>query len=1197
MDNSGQAGNVPAVADDPAEVWRIEPSNTALDPQTVTAQCRRLHRLLQGTRRRWRTRSRTLEMRLTSTGAEIHYDIAIDDEDRHETLEGILQGLFPDSYEIDEALASDHELYTGEDTQPVPLEYRRRLDHPKDWQTSLTPFQAFYGEPASGHRRIPLSAVIETMAATSVPIVFQCLLQPRADWTPDADERRIDIERKQDSLTGKLINGLVGRPESEDIELTESERQRLDELSQKDAHYCFDVTMRAVALPRNADDEAEAGARIDDLETAFSAVGHTTYDIEAVSVDGENARATLNAIRERTIPRSPWPWKKHSKIVADPSEVASFFALDGSALTREAKRALAVTPGERTHIPDPPPGELSTYQRKGLTLGRLQTDSETVSLPPSLQPLHTAWFGKTGSGKSTALLNAILDNHDATDGASILIDPKGDGMSEEYLRAHYARYGTLDNVLYFDCARVLPAFSFFDIRPDLDAGISRTTAVEDRTDHYIEILTQLMGRDRFEQAVRSPDVIRYLVKAMFDPINGADAFSHRDLHGEARRMHERQSAPAVSDDDLERMLGGLVANRARTFDEIMAGVANRVEKIPVDQRLARIFNHVPDLDRTESAPHAGIYADSDDPHFDIGRYLNEDVVVIFDTGGLRSEAQRVLSLVILSNLWSALRRRKRRADHSEGSTTHPLVNVYIEEASSIAVSQLLKRLLSQSRGFDCALTLAMQFPAQLREADETAYEEVLNNVSTIVTGNVPADRGLSERMATDDMPAVEVGNRLRALSRGQWLCSLPSRFDESEPRPFVLRSAPLPPGHPEGPRPLSSRAHETLKDEIERVEVQTRETSGLTVAIPRAVEDDTDTPDPSAVRVDSALPHTRRLPPTVEYEGATHALRCTECDSRYDPSDDGMYRAIECCSTREVTDDDDIPITQLNLKLSPDEREASDWSDSQLMFVQAVSNAQQLRYEPPGYDLLYDSMLRLQEYVGVDPDAVEDLLEADLLRHDTDYPHRIYSVTPAGRHAIGEGYRQGVDFGHGQGDLDESALHVLAVEVGRQYLHAQYVNDSDSPVVTVVPYYELDGEDTTTVAASLAMGSDSDAVEEATSTYNNRRLDVAGLDREGNVVIAIEAERINHDAREAIPADFDKMAACNPDEALWIVTKQADGHAVIDALNDPPDGTPRVEKTYAETTPPQQFRIDTPGLTAVYPVEWLRDRIDAAEET
>jgi len=41
------------------------------------------------------------------------------------------------------------------------------------------------------------------------------------------------------------------------------------------------------------------------------------------------------------------------------------------------------------------------------------------------------------------------------------------------------------------------------------------------------------------------------------------------------------------------------------------------------------------------------------------------------------------------------------------------------------------------------------------------------------------------------------------------------------------------------------------------------------------------------------------------------------------------------------------------------------------------------------------------------------------------------------------------------------------------------------------------------------------------------------------------------------------------------------------------EGKPRVKKTYAETTPPQQFRIDTPGVSAVYLVKWLRDSFEA----
>mgnify|MGYP006282560217 FL=1 len=104
------------------------------------------------------------------------------------------------------------------------------------------------------------------------------------------------------------------------------------------------------------------------------------------------------------------------------------------------------------------------------------------------------------------------------------------------------------------------------------------------------------------------------------------------------------------------------------------------------------------------------------------------------------------------------------------------------------------------------------------------------------------------------------------------------------------------------------------------------------------------------------------------------------------------------------------------------------------------------------------------------------------------------------------------------------------------------------------------------------------------------------MDDAGEIRVAVEAERINNDVARAVPVDFDKMAACDVDEAIWVVMKQADGHAVLQALNDPLEGEPRVTKTYAKTTPPQQFRIETPGLTAVYPAEWLRDQMSAPED-
>jgi len=1185
-----ETDELPVPVEDARTYIQVNPTETPLDPDTAEAQFRRLHQierpgsggLLSSL---WNGQSKpTVECRLVSTGAEtpIQYAFGVDDEDTIDTLERVLRGLFPDTYELERTTESPAQIEAiVDDSQLAAVEVCGAPERRDDWQTQLTPFEQF---ATDGRRTLPLAAVLETMASHDGPVVYQALLEPKPDWSTTVDTRMAALRSHQDTLGDQVLNA-IWSPADDDVALNASDERRLAELDEKDPRCSFAVTARIAV---GAEDDTNAHAAATDLASAFAGVSHTCYDVQGRVSSGSAAESVREKLRDRTShspterglrTRLPLTSNRSRAVVADASEAPNFCLVGGEALTAAGVRAVSPTPGERTAVPRPPVDLLRNYRGAGFTLGRPLTqdgtaDTAPLVLPPNLQPLHLAIFGKTGAGKSVALSSGICSNHVATDGADIHVEPKSDEMVTDLLAAHYEKHGTLENVLYFDCSEVLPAFSFFDIRDELDAGISRTTAVEDSVDHYLEMLRGLMGRDRFERAVRSPDVIRYLVKAMYDPVSGDDAFAHRELHAAVREMHERQSAPPVADGDLERMLNGVVANNSRSFDEIMQGVANRIEKIPVDKRLAAIFNHVPE---------------EGDPHFDLADYLDEDILIVFDTSGLRSDAQRVLTLVILSNLWTALRRRKRRSDGDR-----PLVNLSIEEAASVAASDLLGELLAQARGFGCSVTLAMQYPAQLRQESDDVYDEVLNNVSTFLTGNVPVDRKLAERLATDEMSPQDVGNRLRALRRGQWLVSLPAAFDQPEPRPFLLESATPPAGHPAGPQPLSETDQQRFEAALDTVHDRTKADAGLTLDAPSTPDREDTEDDDGSLRVDTALPHTNRMPPTVEYRAGAHLLACSACDARFDPDVDGMRQAIECCSAIERTDTDDVPICALNLKLTQPEREASDYTDHQLMFLQAVYNAQQLRYDDLEYDLKYDSMIRLQEYVGVDSEAVQDLIDDGLLTHDADRPHRLYSVTPDGRSTIGEQYRLGVDYGHGKGDLEETSQHVLGVELGRRYLVEGYKKEPDSPVVRIVPYFDLDQEDGTVLPMAAAMGEDEDELEDASDEYDHRRLDVAGLDEDGNVVVAIEVERINHDHRRAVPADFDKMAACDPDEALWIAMSHSEAHTVLSALNNPLEGEPRVEKTYSESSPADRFTIDTPGCTGMYTLEQVRDRVEEA---
>ncbi|MXR40803.1 hypothetical protein GRX01_05540 [Halobaculum sp. WSA2] len=1118
-----------------------------------------------------------MEVLLTTDGDDIDYYLGTA-ATGFDALRRVASRLLPDRY----ALAT----HKADPLADLPTEAAAIAElhgvgeRRDDWQTRLRPPALSDAPEQHDTARVedaptlPLTSVVEGLAAADFPTAYQALLHPKPDWSGEAEARVRRLDRERDTVGQRLTGALL--PIDDDHDPGDDDRHaprrsahrrgdtgsvpgtRIDAILAKSARNCYDVNARVLAAGPNA------ARRARDLAATFTAVGGDFYDLRPVTHD-DPGDALREAIRTRTLRDPPATRRlarclplasnQSPRIVADSTTVPHVALLDGAALTETARRALGALPAERTGLAPPPADALARYDR-GLAIGRPRTrdgtaTDTTVALPPSLQPLHVAWFGKTGSGKSTALVRAITEDHAVTDGADVCILPKGDEMATTLLRTHYAAHGDLDDVYYFDCSETVPALSLFDIRDDLAAGVSRTTAVQDVTDHYLELLRAITGAEAFDSAVRSPDVIRYLVKALFDPEYGADAFAHRDLERAVHRFRREGEPPLVSDDDLRAMLAGVAENDPQAFARIMQGVANRVEKVPLDDRLARVFNHV---------------AGDDTPTFDLATVLDEDALVVIDTGGVRAKSQQSLALVVLSNLWSALRQRHRRREEDD----LPLVNLYLEEAADLAVSDVLSDLLAQSRAFGLSVTLAMQFPGQLRETDPETYSELMNNVSTLVTGNVALDTRLQQRLATDEMDAEAVGTRLRALSRGEWLTTLPAPFDDPEPQPFVVESLPLPAGHPETDDGLSDARQAAFRAEVEMLVRRTRAEAGLTLADPGSANAVAagGTRSPGADRpgndLDSALPMTDRLPECVRYEEAPHAIVCETCDGRYEPTVEGIRRGVGCCGSRADIDRDDVPICAVPLTLSERERNAADHSHEQLLFLQAVYMAQQGRFEPLAYDLLRDGMDTLRRDCGLDSDAVEELLGAGLLRHDGDTPHTLYTVTPEGRNRLREPHREGDAHGHGAGDLAESSLHTLLVELGRRYIRQEYVDDEGSQAVEAVSYYDMaDGEG---------------------------RYDAVGLDADGEVVVTLEAERVNHDRYTAVPDDYDKLAAPDPEAAVWVTKNGAAGHDVLQALNRPADDHPRVEKSYSENSPPSKWRIDTPGFTELETaVTLLRD--------
>jgi hypothetical protein len=1230
----------------------VRPSEMPVDPSAaVRAMAQLQARLRENTPsglRAWlpgTPKPPVVEWLLVADGrpdARVRYLVGASTADALDDAERVLRSAFPTSYELKRV--ETHPRHVEEHLSPVPVDeperpattvhpgaaaapgttpyaagvsYVGQTDRNRDWQTGLTTYEEFVGSTTRSRGRsrsdgnrdtpstAPLATLVATLADADTPALFQVVCRPHPDWTAAADVHADDLQEGTVTTGDRVLEALMPRDQKErrQHEPPLSDRERLESIQRRQADRSFCVAARAVALtwtdPAEADRVArQLSAELDILSGPSHKIRGVVRTDESLEDTNGSGQAVYDAVCARECPAPTYdqrlarlrPGLTGSRgMVVDPAEFPGFCLVDGAGLTTAGRRALATRTAERTSLPLPDPDHLARYQPPGQLLclpldSDRQPAGDPLCLPPELQSRHTVVTGDTGSGKSVLMLTAMLSNVPATEGPEVLFDYKGDGMARNYLRTHYAVYGDLDNVLYFDLTEALPALSVLDVTPLLEAGLPREEARSRLTGYFEEVVASLMGAETYERAPEAVRALRNHLRALYDPVHGDDTVSAHRLYDRLQRTLRREVAPPVTDPALQSYFDTLLERDRDVFNRVVGAAASRVEIVATDGRVAPLFDYI----HSENGP-----------SLEFSDLIDEDTVVVFDFGGIETRAKQALTLGILSSLWMALRARS----EATATTVDPAqVNLYLDDAKDVVDTSLMETLLAQGRSFGLSLMLGVQYPAQLESADpeDDTYRELLNETATWVVGNVSTPEGLADILATEEMSAKSVSHRLSAMRRGEWLVRPGTGFGEETPRPFLGRSLPAPRGHPASAAPLSETMEAQFRQAAERVRERTEAEYGLRhgeldVDLAETEEDpdveassfmtgSDEAPaeseaaadaaaDAAQQRLDSLLPYTERLPDCLTYDQDPHALRCERCGNRYDPTIDGLTSAVECCHDLSDVARDDIPVCAFNLKLTPEEVAASEWELRQLLFLQAVYNAQQRRYHRLEYDIVRDSMIRLQEYVGIDAAAVDELVDAGLLRRDTDHPHRLYSVAPDGREVIGESYREGVEYGHGAGDLEESSEHVLGIALGERYLQQVYVENSESPIAEVSPYHEVTVDGT------------------------QRRLDIAGVDAGGDVVVAVEVERLNHDYRQAVLEDFDKMAACDVAEAIWVVMTQADGHELVEVLNDPLEGEPRVEKSYAETTPLPQFRIDTPGLTDIYSVEQLRDMVDDVQNS
>jgi DNA helicase HerA-like ATPase len=731
-----------------------------------------------------------------------------------------------------------------ETVSPVGVRWYGNATRKEDWMTLLTPFaeDATDSLSTSDQPGDSFASLVDHLIEAEHPIAFQVVFQRKPDWTSDAEVRKENLIDGRDTLFQEFVGPLLEVEEQpsdqSDRQLSEPVEQRVERIKAKTPKRTFTANIRALAVPTDDDAADELDARMDALRPVFDPLDGPFYGIEGQRLQSKgfrqatkekHARKALTRLVNRDLDTGRG--KRRPELVLNGNELAHFMTAPSSEqLTVEGTRGTRAEQQSRNPLPRPHQ-DLMRQFREGMDIGYAleengEPEEQPTALPPSLLPTHYGRFGTTGSGKSKALINDILSLYENTEGPVILIDPKGDGMSQNYMRAHARRFGTTDlveNVVHFPMPDVLPGFSFFDLEPSMENGRRREDAVQRKADHYEEILKLVMGSDRYERATVAPTLIKTLIKALFDEEHGrengmyresTDYFAHQQLEHLVDQLWEAGppnenlgEAPQSSDEEVVRTIRRQLQLDSNTFANVMGGVGNRLAYISQDTHLRRIFNN------TEN-------------QFDFRDVLDENKIILFDLGDLRDEAARIMTGVILTNLDDALKERKRDLEQYPDDY---VVNLLVDEAASVVVSDIMNDLLEKGRSFRLSVGLSMQFPEQMEaEGGRKVYLNALNNIGSSLVGKINVDRELAQAMAHEEMDPVDFANRIRSLPRGEWIASLPSpTFGETGPYPFSVKPLPIPTGHPESESPLDDQDEDRFTESLSTIHERASDEFGV----------------------------------------------------------------------------------------------------------------------------------------------------------------------------------------------------------------------------------------------------------------------------------------------------------------------------------------------------------------------------------
>lgn len=368
---------------------------------------------------------------------------------------------------------------------------------------------------------------------------------------------------------------------------------------------------------------------------------------------------------------------------------------------------------------------------------------------------HAAIFGATGSGKSTLLLNIIVEHIRAGHGVCV-IDPHGELVDR--------------------------------IAPFIPKARLRDTVWFDPTAQNVIGLNPLAGDNKIARLQQTLNIVSTIWRDAWGPQsdfiarNFGEAIVEVEPKPTLLHIYKAFMVPSYRDSLFSRVrsenLRLFYAKFSEEWDARQQAQAAAPPTNKLDSFLQPHIRHV--IGQADGLP--------------IGRMMDEGKIILcrFSKGQLGPDAGAFLASILVSQiLFAALEREK------QSYYERRFFGVFIDEFHNLTRGNSQEHLLSETRKYGIALTLADQTIDQLPEGSEAG---IFGNVSSLIIGRVGARD--SERLSKE--LGLQEARALLTLPAYHWYLKVVNRGAVSDP--LLIR----------GLEPPTKRGDETTLDSVIR---------------------------------------------------------------------------------------------------------------------------------------------------------------------------------------------------------------------------------------------------------------------------------------------------------------------------------------------------------------------------------------------